>query len=439
MRNGLATLVKTTIAAAGAGYVCGPALAEQELYTDSEGTTKIVFSVDLLGAAYQSQDSWFGQSASFIGENTDSWADFGVEPKISLEMPMGEGLLFGQVSGVYTSTYGTDASGVGAGLDDTSEATLEQGHIGWRAEDFFEGIEGDTFSVTLGKQDYNIGTGLLINDGGGDGGERGGWYLGMRKTFSESLVVSLDTDKWLAEGFKLKNRPRAGGTQGDAHGINAEYRFGETATFGGTYMNVDPNTPGSEDADVYSARVDWQLGRGFGVSGEYVDESSSQLDATGYYGQVSYEFMDMRWSPILSYRYAHFDGDNPGTAIDERFREIAYGYTDWGLWYQGEITGEYALGNGNLESHMFRAKVQAKESVTVNLFYYRFGLDQPASFGVASDDWGDEINLTVEWQASDNLYIMGVIAALFPGNGAEEFVGGNDDWHHAMLYMMYSW
>jgi hypothetical protein len=285
-----------------------------------------------------------------------------------------------------------------------------------------------------------------MNDGGGDGGERGGWYLGMRKTFSEALVVSLDTDKWLAEGFTLKNRPRPGGTQGDVQGINVEYKYGETATFGGTYMNADPNTPGSDDADVYSGRVDWQLMNGFGISGEYVDESSSQIEANGYYGQVSYELMDTRWAPILSYRFAHFDGDNPGTAIDERFREIAYGYTDWGYWYQGEITGEYALGNGNLESHMFRAKVQPKDGVTVNLFYYRFGLDQPGSFGVASDDWGDEVNFTVEWEASDKLYVMGVLAALFPGDGAQQFVcagnpacDGSDDWLHAMLYMMYSW
>jgi hypothetical protein len=420
-------------------WLSAPALAEQELYTDSEGTTKILFNVDLVAAAYQSQDSWFGESASFNGENTDSWADFGVEPKVSLEMPMGEGLFFGQVSGVYTSTYGTDASGIGAGLDDTAEATLEQGHIGWRAEDFFEGIDGDTFSVTFGKQDYNIGTGLLINDGGGDGGERGGWYLGMRKTFSEALVVSLDTDRWLAEGFKLKNRPRAGGTQGDAHGLNFEYKYGETATFGGTYMNVDANTPGSVDADVYSGRVNWRMMNGFGISGEYVDESSDQLDATGYYGQVSYEFMDTRWTPALSYRYAHFDGDNPGTAIDERFREIAYGYTDWGFWYQGEITGEYALGNGNLESHMLRAKLATSESVTWNFFYYNFVLDQPASFGVTSDEWGDELNVTVEWAASDNLFVIGVIGALFPGDGAEQFVGGSDDWLHGMLYVMYSW
>jgi hypothetical protein len=432
------------LAASGA-LVSLPTLAEQELFTDSDGTTKILFNVDLIGAAYQSQNSWFGESASLIGEDTDAWADFGVEPQITLEMPMGEGTFFGAISGVYTSTYGTDASLVGAGLDDTSEATLEQGHIGWRAEDFFEGIEGDTFTLTLGKQDYNIGTGLLMNDGGGDGGERGGWYLGMRKTFSEALIASLKTDKWLAEGFTLKNRPRAGGTQGEAYGTNVEYTYGEMVTFGGTYMNVDPNTTGSVDADVFSARVDWRTMGGFGISGEYVDESSSQIDANGFYGQVSYELMDTRWSPVLSYRYAHFDGDNPATAIDERFREIAYGYTDWGFWYQGEITGEYALGNGNLESQMLRAKVQPKEGVTVNFFYYNFTLDQPGDpgFGVTSDDWGDEVNFTVEWEASDNLYIIGVIGALFPGDGAEQYVGATpgstDDWLHAMLYMMYSW
>jgi hypothetical protein len=132
--------VATSLVFAGAGLVSFAAPAEQELYSDSEGTTGHVFSIDLIGAVYSSQNSWFGESASFIGENTDSWADFGAEPKVSLEMAMGEGVFFGQVSGVYTSTYGTDASGVGAGLDDTSELTLEQGHIGWRAEDFFEGI-----------------------------------------------------------------------------------------------------------------------------------------------------------------------------------------------------------------------------------------------------------------------------------------------------------
>jgi hypothetical protein len=149
--------------------------------------------------------------------------------------------------------------------------------------------------------------------------------------------------------------------------------------------------------------------------------------------------MDTRWAPVLSYRYAHFDGDDPSTPINERFSEIAYGYTDWGFWYQGEITGGYALGNGNLESHMLRAKVQPKDGITVNVFYWNFLIDQPLSAGATSDDWGDEINFTIEWEASDNLFVMGVIGALFPGDGAQQITLGSDDWLHGMLYLMYSW
>jgi hypothetical protein len=428
-----AVLASATVLAATA------AVAEHDIYKDKAGTTKVTFDVDVVTSGYASQDSWFGESASFLGEETDNWAEFGVEPGLSLEMPMGAGKLFGKVSGVYTTTAADDASGLTIGLDDTDEFTLEQAHIGWKAEDLFDGIEGDTFSIAFGRQDYNIGTGLLINDGGGDGGERGGWYVGMRKAFSDAIIASLDTDKWLVEGFTLRNRPRDGGTKGEANGANLEYSFGESMTLGATYMQVDPKLENVEVLDVGSVRIDWHGPGGLGLSGEYVEESSSQADATGYYGQISYAPKDTRWSPVLSYRYASFDGDDPATADDESFREVAYGFTDWGSWYQGEITGEYVFGNANLNSHLVRLKMQPQEGLTLNLLYYDFTLDEPASLGITSDDWGDEVNFTVDWQVTDNLYVMGVLAALFPGKGAEQWVGGDEDWLHSMVYLIYSW
>jgi hypothetical protein len=88
---------------------------------------------------------------------------------------------------------------------------------------------------------------------------------------------------------------------------------------------------------------------------------------------------------------------------------------------------------------MLRAKVQPKDGITVNVFYWNFLIDQPLSAGATSDDWGDEINFTIEWEASDNLFVMGVIGALFPGDGAQQITLGSDDWLHGMLYLMYSW
>lgn len=433
-------LTALSMAAALLAASAGVVQAEQEVWTNSDGMTKLTFSVDVIGAAFSATDSWFGESATVLGASTDDWAEFGAEPKLALTMPMGEGEFFGEVSGVYTSTYGDDASGLTIGLQDKQELTLEQGHVGWRAEDFFENIPGDMFSLTIGRQDYNIGTGLLINDGAGDGGERGGWYLGMRKAFSESTVVSLTTEKWLAEGFNLKNRPRQGGTQGQAYGTNVEYTFDFGLMLGGTYMLANDNLPGSDQADIASARFDWQLmDTGLGFSGEYVDQSSDQIDATGFYGQVSYALDNESWMPTFSYRYAAFDGDDPATTLDEDYRGIAYGFTDYGTWYQGEITGNYPLSNTNLKSHMLRATMQPKEGITLNALYYQFSFDQPLNISSGtSDDWGDEINFAVDWEASDRLYVIGVLGLLMPGTVAEDLIG-NNDWLQAMLYLSYSW
>ena len=422
----------------GNGALAPRAFADQELYKDDTHGARLDFTFDLIGAWYNSNNSWFGQSAQFLGANTDHWTDIGMEPGLKFERRLGDGTLFGAVSGVYTSTAGNDASGLTVGLDNASAFTLEQGNVGWKREGLVDWLDNDKLTVTVGRQDYTIGTGLLVNDGGGDGGVRGGWYLGMRKAFTDSVIASLDSDTWLFELFRLENHPRPGGTLGDAWGGNVEYKFGEETKAGATYMEVDANTPGSTTLDVYSLRANWRAGSGFGLAGEYVDESSSQVKAEGYYGEVSYAAKSS-WSPVFSYRYAHFSGDNVATPTDERFREIAYGYTDWGTWYQGEITGEYALGNGNLISSLIRVKLQPKKTITVNAMLYQFTLDQPASFGVTSKDWGNELNFTVDWTVNDHVTVTGVIAELFPGDGAKQFVGGGptDNWAHAMLYIYY--
>jgi hypothetical protein len=176
------------------------------------------------------------------------------------------------------------------------------------------------------------------------------------------------------------------------------------------------------------------------LSGEYVHQTSDQIKANGWYAQAAYEAKELPWTPLFSYRYATFDGDDPDTARSENFRSLAYGYTDYGTWYQGEITGNYPLGNNNLTSHLLRAKMQASEKVTLNLLYYNFTLDEPATLGagVTSDDWGDEIDFIVDWQATDKIYVIGVAAVLFPGKAAEQWVGGDDNWLYSMLYASYA-
>ncbi len=139
------------------------------------GDANFDFNLTVTGAAFFGSDSWFGASDTFLGAETDDWMELGIEPGIAFEFKAGKGQLFGELSGVYTSTADDDASGLTVGLGDTDDVTTEQAHLGWRADDLFSGLEEDSFSVSVGSEDYTIGTGMLIADGSADGAERGGW------------------------------------------------------------------------------------------------------------------------------------------------------------------------------------------------------------------------------------------------------------------------
>jgi hypothetical protein len=281
---------------------------------------------------------------------------------------------------------------------------------------------------------------LLVADGGSDGGELGGWYIGLRKSFQESVVASLQSNTLKAEGFFIQNRPRRGGTQGEALGGNFEYTFAESLTAAATYLVVDPKLADTDDLNVWSWRLGWNGLGGLELNGEYVIENSDQTDADGWYAQAAWAFSDTSWSPWIAYRYAVFSGDDPATAKNETFYSLAYGYTDYGAWYQGEITGNYPLGNGNLGSNQFRVKVQPNDSLMLNLLYYSFKLEEPGTLSpdVTSTDWGDEIDFVADYAVTDNWYLIGVLAVLFPGEAAKQWTGGDDDWWYGMLYASYT-
>jgi len=439
----LTAAIRATLAI-GITLAAAPAIAGFNLL-DEDGT-KLTFNFDAVVAGFVGDDSWFGASKEFLGAGTNNWAEYGAEPRLSLETPLAGGTVFGQASVVATKTGSDDASGLTIGID-AEDADVEQANLGWKIDNVFSGLENDTASLSAGRQDYKIGTGMLIADGHADGGERGGWYIGMRKSFQESVIARLKSDELLLEGFSMENQPRDGGTEGEVWGINGEYTFFGSTKLGLTYMEPETKhteAPYDKPLDIYNGRLDWTpQGSMDGVflSGEYAYQENNIIEAEGWFTELGYQFKQTSWTPTLSYRYAYFEGDDPSTAKDEEFRTIAYGFSDYGSWYQGEITGNYPLGNSNLISNRVRLKIQPIESITANLMYYDFTLDQQQVFGdpVSSDDWGDEIDLTLDWQATDSIYVIGVLGYSSPGDAAKEWTGGDQDWLYGMLYLSYSY
>jgi hypothetical protein len=158
------------------------------------------------------------------------------------------------------------------------------------------------------------------------------------------------------------------------------------------------------------------------------------LSAAGWYISPGYQWEKLLWKPKLTYRYASFEGNNPNSEKSQDFDPLFYGSYDWGYWFQGEILGEYVLSNSNLNSHMVRLSVDPVDSLHINLFYYKFNLDNARGFGVQSDSFADEWNLTVDWTVNKYLALSAVGAYADPSNGAKQFTGGDDDWYYGMLY-----
>ncbi|MBW2281528.1 MAG: alginate export family protein [Deltaproteobacteria bacterium] len=93
-----------------------------------------------------------------------------------------------------------------------------------------------------------------------------------------------------------------------------------------------------------------------------------------------------------------------------------------------------------------RLRVEASESITVNLLYYHLRLDErptaiasrtePRLAAVRSKHLGDEIDLVVDWAVRDWLSVSAVTAVAFPGDAAKEFAGDDADWVSAMLLVV---
>lgn len=415
--------------------------ADQTLY--KQGDTEIDLSFMAGAAAFAGRDSIFGASDTFLGADTDHWTEYAGELGLSFQRTFGVGTVFGAATGLYSATTGDDASGLTIGLDDTAESSLGQLYLGWRVENVFAGLSNDTLSLSVGQQDYVIGTGLIIGSGSDNGGELGGWVTGPRSEFANSGILSLKSDELLLELIQLENDPRLGGPSGELRGVNLEFALpalhvgagGDSNRVGVTYLRLDSDVPEFQPIDVYSLRGDISPWANLTLSGEYVLENNRMIHADAFFVQGTYAFADAPWTPSVTARYARFDGDDPDTETNEMFFEIAYGATDYGYWIQGDITGNYLLGNGNVESSMVRATLAPTASVTVNLIWLGFTLVVPEELdpAVTSDDFGDEFNLAVDWQVTDQVLVSAVLGAMVPGAAAKQWTGGRDTWLYSMV------
>jgi hypothetical protein len=396
---------------------------------------------------FHADNSNFGAAATTVdGDKDHSWFEAYIMPNVNWSYNTGRfGMLYGEFAYVGTQTLGgIDPIGFSqtfGGSEDPGNWESERLYVGWKSGKLISGLPENVIDVSFGEQEFTIGDGFLIADAEFDGA-KGCYWIAPHKSFRKTAILKINTEPVRADLFYLK----ADKDYADAelYGINVEYIKDDWATIGFNYMKVTNANEFYEDGltedfyknrdgmDVWSVRFQgtplapWGLEELF-LAGEYAQESGgdrADVDAYGYYAEAGWTFSHLPWTPTLSYRYAFFSGDDPDSSDYEAFDPLFYGFLrGWGTHFMGEVTGEYYLFNSNQHVNMVHLNAVPTDKLSLGAIYYNFQLDKADSYGVSDDDFTNEINVYADYALSDNVWLSGVAAIAFPGEGAEEIFG----------------
>ena len=348
--------------------------------------------------------------------------------------------LYGKLTGVGERTYNAPPPLVGG---EASSFDLEDAYIGWRSGSSL-GLGENAVDFVVGRTQYKLGHGLILYDGGSEGGSRGGFWSGARKAFEFAAIGTVKAGNTKIEAFYLdKNELPESDSHSTTYGLNFEYSWNEDNTLGATYMEWSANAlrPERDGEAVWDARAflaPFPSLKALSFELEYVKEDNgARLDSSAWNALVAWQF-DGAWKPKISYRYAVFEGDDPNTPKNEAFDGLLTGFYDWGSWWQGEIAGEYFASNSNLVSNQLRVHVKPNDAIGTGLILYDFKLDQSVP-GVTSKDLATELDWYTDWTVNDNFTVSFVAAFATPGDAVKQEFNRTDDFWYGMVYVAYTY
>jgi hypothetical protein len=321
------------------------------------------------------------------------------------------------------------------------------------------GPTGDRFvlNASLGRQRFLLGDGFLIANTSANGWDRAAlqsnprWAADMlglvQIAYNDSLfeVFYLDPDELPVVdsdtrilGANLEITPF------DPLSLGASLLYAPQSEFAYFTFGETLSRAGLQVAD---ARVRWQPNPQ-GMSGPFLSAEAAiqtnrdfPMRATAATGEIGYVLAGAPWSPTLSYRYARFSGDDPDTARFERWDPLLSG-GNGEQWVQG-INDFKVYQNSNLEAHRLQARLRPLATVELVPQAWLFRAVSETNLGgnpalsvLDGKDIGSELNLTVKWFPSQDVFVQGHVAATFPGDAVEAALDGRaEDWWSTMLFI----
>jgi hypothetical protein len=422
-----------------------PALAQTPEHRSTGLPKKVSWTFNLdagIGAFGFANSLYTNARPDPSGNLGDNWAESYVKPAITGTLRTGRSHLTGKLSVVGERTFAAPPALVGT---EASSFQIEDAFVQWGSGTSI-GKSEDLLQFTVGRAQYKIGHGFLLWDGGGEGGSRGGFWSNARKAWQFAGVGRAHSGHNTLEAFYLdRDEVPENNTHTKLFGGNYEFAFNDANVLGVTYLNfqADPTLFASRDGmSVMNARAFLAPLRrlpGLAFEGEFAREDNGGLiKSTAWTAQASFELGRRNWKPRISYRYAHFQGDDPNTPDNESFDMLLPGFYDWGTWWQGEIAGEYFLSNSNLNSHQVRLHLTPSDHISGGLIGYSFMVDQPVTFGSTSKSLATELDAYTDWKINSNFTASFVAAYGNPGDAAAQALGRTQNFSYGMIYVSYA-
>lgn len=411
----------------------------------------------------ESNAFWNLEDTFTPGEPFDSdptWAEGYLKPALDMTVALaGDADLYGRLSAIGAYSRGTDAFAA----ENSGRLLLEDAFLGLRIGR--QGT-GPFFDVSLGAQPHKLGSGMLIADGGGDGFERGALIFGPRRAFEFAAISRIGFDDAALEVFYLDANELASSDTGTTlaggaltQGFGSGSRLGlgagavveseaawPAAPAGG--VGVPQILPGAREGMAFvNAWGTWKPSEAATIEADFAMQRDDDPDQRAYGGRVraSWSFTGSGFSPVLSYSFLAFSGDDPDTGRIERFDPLFYdgGPTAWASGANASL----AFVNSNLMAHQIAVSLtlSPRDFLTGRYYHVRaMETGSPLQFGQATrvgnagsgralvtgvDDahLADDLYIEYTRLVTEAVFFTGGVGVSFPGAGVRNLRDGRND------------
>jgi hypothetical protein len=329
-----------------------------------------------------------------------------------------------------------------------SYLNVDKIYLGWKSGDNISFLDNDGLDISVGKQNFQLGDGMVLTDGNDEASpHKGIYWLDPRQAWNNSAIVRLKSLPYQLELFYLQSNtyikdedPIADIYKDSILGGNFELVDKKLGKVGVSYFNItSSNNPERDGLSVTGIH-----GRGNPVSTLHNLELAGEVDfqknnkspitrdAHAWFAEAKYFMPSLPWYPTLGYRYSSFSGDKAGTTKNENWDWLYNGSTErgFGYWYQGIVVGTYETRLSNLDTHFVNLTlIPPIKGSWMKVFYYNYQFNDPSTSAithttVSSNKFASEWDFILGYSPTQKVDYMLIYGNAKPAQGGIDRVSG---------------